>query len=169
MGKRIDLTGRKCVGRGCNARIFEFGGKVIKYFLNYNGRESTRNWAYLNMLNEYEIQRDLYSAGIKVPKPYGIFRIILNKEKTFGLVMDKIDGKNLQEMYSDPKYKMDQIGKFADKGFEEVKRAEDLGFKLGDRGYKNFMVDQDKQIFLIDFGYDCYSNSNLKNWNYNNK
>jgi Ser/Thr protein kinase RdoA (MazF antagonist) len=151
MGKRLDLRGRKPV-ENTYRKIYTYGSKIIKVFDSTSNNEQ--------ILNEFQVQRDLYKAGISVPKPYGITKVLSDLNpliEVHGLIMQKVNGTTLREINEFFKYY-----KFKWKSNKEIRKARKLGFVLGDRHKYNTMVDKTEKVFLIDFGFGCRSPKKLE-------
>lgn len=147
MGRRLDLTERVPFKEGTCARIYQIGSRAVK--VNFD----KVSWKY-NIRLEYQVQKDLYNAGISVPKPYGVIKVIDGVgRKNLGLIMKKIEGTNLEKVND---------AKSLEKMNQELERAKSLGFKLNDGGERNAMVDKTGKVYLIDFGYFCRSPKKLE-------
>ncbi len=144
---RINLDNARMIGSGtrCSPKshVYEMGDKAVKTFEAGHlipQDESSR------LKKELDVAMELYNAGVRVPKPYGVFRIEINGRKTFGYVMQCIDGKNLDEFnVFEGRNEYEQIAK------DEVDKAKSQGFVLHDRWCGNVMVSDNSQVYLIDF------------------
>lgn len=127
------------VGRGKYNLIYMVGDSHVVKFKRYGGME----WRIFSE-KEYEIARALYSMGISVPKPEGVYEIEHPKTKDIvpGFVMEYIPEKRLI------------IGGNYESGLwaREIKKVRGYGFEILDSGVENTIwCPQRKKIYLIDF------------------
>ena len=97
MGKRLNLRKENLIDLGGSGKIYSVGDKVVKVPKGFPS-EKINGYMVANLKSEYFIHRDLYEAGISVPKPYGIIRINEDGERGIGILMDRIYGKTLLDL-----------------------------------------------------------------------
>lgn len=102
-----------------------------------------------NLQREHDTMRRLYSFGISVPKPYGVYSVVVNPELKIadpGIVMQRIYGINVELLNGDLRIKAEKLME------EELDKCRKSGFSLWDEGASNTLYcKEENKIYLIDF------------------
>lgn len=131
----------QCIGHGRHAGIYWISqNRAIKIPI-YNLKEKGLMEAFTE---EAYIQRVLWDEGIIVPRPYGVFPVVLNGVETQGLVMERIHGMDL-----------DRLGfpsELINRGCNEIAKAFQTGFSPGDLCPQNMIYEEKTgRVVLVDF------------------
>jgi RIO-like serine/threonine protein kinase len=109
---------------------------------------------------EYKLQKDLSTKYDFIPKIYSLTLYSTHSE----MLMEKIDGLNLFEKFSDdpediPQSIWNQMRTIVNTLYYEQ------GIQYIDITPYNFMIDSNDKLWIIDFGHAYYSNHNKQiNW-----
>jgi hypothetical protein len=108
------------------------------------------------LLEEYQIQKQLWEGGINVSEPFGVHEISLNgklarffgiKNKQKAFVMERLQGVNLMQVEN-----FSARNFYQEKYLEQIEKVESLGFVPRDTGIHNAFVDDYlNKVYLIDF------------------
>jgi RIO-like serine/threonine protein kinase len=163
MGRRIKLREEQLIGRGFKTGdVYAVGNIAVKVYrrsrysplaeldmMRHDGQNARRR-----ANDEYAVTKDMYDAGIRVPKQYGVFRVEIDGTKALGLAMEMINGRRLSELHG-----KEYLSKEEEMALE-AEKAVKLGFYIcNDRHDDNAMVrERDGKVVLIDLE-DCESPS----------
>mgnify|MGYP006283704853 CR=1 FL=1 len=156
---------------GNGSVIYNLGdGKAAKV-LRYHGKRP--DLANAQLRKEFQMAREVFDAGISCPKMYDLKNFNVFPSKIFydfpdmgiqrpGIVMQFIDGRRLRDVIEELLSDIDEVGtaelekhhELADKYWEEVERARNLGFSPSDAKFENALLTPDERIFLVDF--ECW-------------
>jgi RIO-like serine/threonine protein kinase len=153
MKRRLKLTRTQFIDQGQCGQVYAVGDFAVKVYWGRGGEKFIPEDPIIRGINskkdfhkEYSVARDLYSAGISVPRPYGIVRVEVDGEKRIGYAMERIKGKPLDWVGN-----LIRSKKIKERD-AEIAKAKRLGFIMDDTNDGNVMVrESDGQIVLVDF------------------
>lgn len=135
----MELKNLELIGAGFHAEVFRIGSEAIKCPYRSN-REN------YSIREEFEMQKQLFAVGIKVPEPYEILEVQLKNRTVKAMRMEFIEGKNIEKL------RMDQNKIIAEKlYYQELDRAIALGFQPYDVDLCNAVYSKNRGVYLIDF------------------
>lgn len=106
---------------------------------------------------EFEIQRQLFHCGIKVPEPFEITQVSYQNRTILGFKMEYIEGKNPVIEYTNGKIigmaqletrENARLQKIYEK---EIRKCLKFGFGIWDAGLYNSIYSEKGGLYLIDF------------------
>ena len=152
LGKELPYVRRISQGFTCDSNVYRITEDLAsKIYLE--GIEGNPEDAIRIAKHELSVSRALFSGGVSVPKPEGIFLVPRKKnsdKKYPAFVMEYIEGLTLSDLRdSDFYYKLDELWMRAEK---ELNKAIKLGFDPYDMPGGNFLWSPIKdKLYLIDF------------------
>ena len=137
---------------GCRGIIFPAGDDLVVKILKREERGD-------QLVDEYNIQKELYLGKVRVPEPKGIVDVFLEdyvfnkslflKRDQKGILMQRLYGDTLKEIYHN---RDEKFGAYIADCREQVDLARSLGFRPGDLGIHNAILNQkDGKAYLTDF------------------
>jgi len=138
--------------QGCGGIVFPVGDDYVIKIPKNEGDEN-------KLVKEYNIQMELYSSGIRVPEPKQIADVFLEdiifrqslflRREQRGILMQRLYGQSLEEIYHNGD---GRFGNYIADCRKQIDIARSLGFRSGDIGIHNVIVNQkDNMVYLIDF------------------
>ncbi len=108
-----------------------------------------KNKSLIDLCREYSNQKNAFREEIKVPEPYGVYKIKIFGKTMPGLIMDDLGDLTLNKLNDDLRKKaLEQF-------WEEFDNALKKGFFPQDHNYINnaIYVPKENQVYLIDCGF----------------
>lgn len=140
----INLSGRDLISEGDKyIDFYQFPGEEDKGIRVFCKNEKD-NYEFIK--NSYFMNNLSYEKGVRVPKPYGIVKVNLDGESFFGIVVQKLKGKTLDNLFDE------EFEDARDSWFKAVIKANYSGFSCNDSSRKQnaFWVPEEKKTYLLD-------------------
>lgn len=138
----------KLIAQGAEAKVYENGDMIVKYRIPkpYRIKEIDEKIIKSRIKKEAKILNKLQTVDFNSPK--------LIKIESNSIYMEKIEGKVLKDCLNEENYLkiMYQVGNM-------VSKLHLLDIIHGDLTTLNFMMNNDGNIFMIDFGLASFSHS----------
>lgn len=134
----MEIKNLERIGQGLYAEVFRIGEDVLKcpFMLNYSTYP---------IREEFEMQKQLFVTGIKVPEPYEIIEVQLRNRTVEAIRMKFIDGINAEKVRKRRRERVEKLY------YQELNKAISKGFLPYDEDLHNAIYLRNNEICLIDF------------------